>query len=188
MKDERLAASETRRDQTRHHGRGGKFVAQMQQALYASKISSYTQGSMLMRAASEEFGWHLKYGEIALMWRGGCIIRGRFLGKIKEAFDKNPDLANLLLDPYFKRRKSSSVAWRKVVETAVKGASHPRNGYGLEYYDSFRSARLPANLFRLSGTISAHTHTNAWTNRAANSFTPTGPAAAAKSPRALQLV
>jgi hypothetical protein len=102
------------------------FIEDIRSALYASKIVSYAQGYMLMRAAAKEYGWNLNYGGIALMWRGGCIIRSRFLGKIKEAFDKNPKLSNLLLDDYFRGEiKKAQKGWRNIVATAAK-KGHPR--------------------------------------------------------------
>ena len=98
-----------------------QFIADIRDALYASKIISYAQGYMLMRTAAQEYGWNLNYGGIALMWRGGCIIRSRFLGKIKEAYDNNPGLSNLLLDDYFRGEiKRCQKGWRNVVATAAK--------------------------------------------------------------------
>jgi len=155
------------------------FTDAIRDALYASKIVSYTQGYMLMRAASEEFKWNLNYGGIALMWRGGCIIRSRFLGKIKEAFDRNPNLHNLLLDPYFTGEvHRSQPAWREVVSNAVKaGIPVPAFSTALAFYDGYRSERLPANLLQaMRDYFGAHTyerndrprgqffHTN-WTGR-----------------------
>ncbi len=156
-----------------------KFVEQIRQALYASKIISYAQGYMLMRAAAEEYKWKLNWGGIALMWRGGCIIRSRFLGKIKEAFDKRPRLTNLLLDPFFKSEvRKSQVAWRNVVAVAAKkGIPCPAFSSALSFYDSIRAERLPANLLQAQRDyFGAHTyervdrergeffHTN-WTGR-----------------------
>ena len=155
------------------------FVDAIRDALYASKIVSYAQGYMLMRAASEEFKWSLNYGGIALMWRGGCIIRSRFLGKIKEAFDRNPKLTNLLLDPYFTGEvHRCQPAWRDVVAAAVKaGIPVPAFSTALAFYDGYRSERLPANLLQaMRDYFGAHTyeridrprgqffHTN-WTGR-----------------------
>jgi len=134
---------------------------------------------MLMRAAAKEYGWHLNYGGIALMWRGGCIIRSRFLGDIKNAFDNNLTLTNLLLDPFFKKAiQQCQRAWRDVVATAVKkGIPVPALSTALAFYDGFRSARLPANLLQAQRDyFGAHTyeridkprgaffHTN-WTGR-----------------------
>ena len=156
-----------------------KFVEQIRQALYASKIISYTQGYMLMRAAAKEYGWNLNYGGIALMWRGGCIIRSRFLGDIKRAFDRNPNLTNLLLDDFFKQAiQRAQQAWREVVAVAVThGIPVPAMSTALAFYDGFRSARLPANLLQAQRDyFGAHTyeridrprgeffHTN-WTGR-----------------------
>jgi len=121
------------------------------QALYASKIISYAQGFMLMREAAQVYGWNLNYGGIALMWRGGCIIRSRFLGNIKAAFDKNPKLSNLLLDKFFSDAiHDSQESWRKVVaEGALHGVPTPAFSTALAFYDGYRSERLPANLIQV---------------------------------------
>ena len=151
VKEERVAAAKKLRGpRAGFRGDRDKFLAQLHDAVYASKICSYAQGFQLLRAAAEEYGWKLKFGEIALMWRGGCIIRAQFLGKIKEAFDKRPKLANLLLDPYFKRVASKAqTPWRSVVRHAVKlGIPIPAMGTALNYYDSYRCERLPANLLQ----------------------------------------
>jgi 6-phosphogluconate dehydrogenase len=155
------------------------FIADIRDALYASKMVSYAQGYMLMRAAAREYGWNLNYGGIALMWRGGCIIRSRFLGKIKEAFDKNAKLSNLMLDDYFRGEiKRCQKGWRKVVATAAqRGIPVPAFGTALAFYDQYRSAVLPANLLQAQRDyFGAHTyervdkprgeffHTN-WTGR-----------------------
>ncbi len=155
------------------------FLNDLMKALYASKLVSYAQGYVLMKFAAKEFGWHLNNGGIALMWRGGCIIRSAFLGKIKEAFDKNPNLSNLLLDPFFKEKiEASQAAWRKVVSTAVlNGIWIPAMSTALNYFDGFRNGRLPANLLQAQRDyFGAHTyervdkprgeffHTN-WTGR-----------------------
>ena len=126
------------------------MVELIRQALYASKICSYAQGFQMMRAASDEFGFNLNFGSIASIWRAGCIIRARFLNDIKAAFDKNPELDNLLLDPYFTRAVTSNQdAWRKVVAFAVeRGIPVPAFSSALSYYDSYRSFRLPANLLQ----------------------------------------
>ncbi len=126
------------------------FIEDIRKALFASKIISYTQGYVLMKAAAEEYKWNLNNGGIALMWRGGCIIRSVFLGKIKEAFDKNPSLPNLLLDPFFKEKvESSQEAWRRVVAASVmNGIWIPAMSTALNYYDGFRTERLPANLLQ----------------------------------------
>ncbi len=151
MKDERVEASKVL------HGPANKFTGDKQaflndleKALYASKIVSYTQGYVLMRAAAEEYKWNLNYGGIALLWRGGCIIRSLFLGKIKDAFDRNPKLSNLLLDPFFKDTiEASQDAWRRVISTAVlNGIWTPAFSTALNYFDGFRNSRLPANLLQ----------------------------------------
>ncbi|MDP2883579.1 MAG: decarboxylating NADP(+)-dependent phosphogluconate dehydrogenase [Ignavibacteria bacterium] len=151
IKDERVAASKVLK------GPGGKFtgdkkafLADLEKALYASKVVSYAQGFTLMRAAAEEFKWNLNYGGIALLWRGGCIIRSAFLGKIKEAFDGNSNLANLLLDPFFTEKiELSQDAWRRVISTAVmNGVWIPAFSTALNYFDGYRNSRLPANLLQ----------------------------------------
>ena len=156
-----------------------QFITEIRDALYASKIISYAQGYMLMRAAAAEHKWNLNYGGIALMWRGGCIIRSRFLGKIKEAFDTNPKLTNLLLDNYFRGEiKRCQKSWRNVVAAAAKkGIPVPAFGTALAFYDQYRNAVLPANLLQAQRDyFGAHTyervdkprgeffHTN-WTGR-----------------------
>ena len=138
-----------------------EFINAIKDALYASKIVSYAQGYTLLRAAAKTYGWNLKYGEIALMWRGGCIIRSVFLGKIKEAFDKNPGLTNLLLDPFFKEKiEKAQAGWRKVVSQAVlNGISVPALSTALNYYDGYRCERLPANLLQAQRDyFGAHTY------------------------------
>jgi 6-phosphogluconate dehydrogenase len=149
--------------------------------LFGAKIISYAQGYNLMMEAAKEYKWNLNYGGIALMWRGGCIIRSVFLGDIKKAFDKNPNLQNLLLDPYFKEKvEAAQAGWRRVCATALtNGIPVPALTSALCYFDGFRSERLPANCCRPSATILARTLTNASTNHAANFSTLTGPAAAA---------
>ncbi len=137
------------------------FLEDLRKALFASKVVSYAQGYSLMRAAAKEYGWDLNFGGIALLWRGGCIIRSVFLGKIKEAFDKNPGLANILLDPYFKEKLSDAQkGWRKVVASAVaNGVPAPCMTAALEYYDGYRSERLPANLLQAQRDyFGAHTY------------------------------
>jgi 6-phosphogluconate dehydrogenase len=155
------------------------FINDIRDALYASKIVSYAQGYMLLRAAAAEYRWNLNYGGIALMWRGGCIIRSRFLGKIKEAFDRNAKLTNLMLDDYFRDEiKRCQKGWRNVVATAAKkGIPVPAFSTALGFYDQYRSAVLPANLLQAQRDyFGAHTyervdkprgeffHTN-WTGR-----------------------
>ena len=162
IKDERVAAStKLRVPKPKFKGDRAAFLAQLQAAVYAAKICSYAQGYQLLRAAAAEYKWNLNYGEIALVWRNGCIIRAQFLGKIKEAFDKKPKLANLLLDPYFKKviGKSQS-AWRNVIKKSVgMGIPVPAMGTALNYYDSYRSARLPANLLQAQRDyFGAHTY------------------------------
>jgi 6-phosphogluconate dehydrogenase len=156
-----------------------ELVKNLEQALYASKIISYAQGYMLLKEASEQYGWDLNYGAIALMWRGGCIIRSVFLGNIKEAFDKNADLENLLLDDFFKDAiHTAQAGWRKTVVAAVElGVPTPCFSTSLSFYDGYRSAVLPANLLQAQRDyFGAHTyervdkargeffHTN-WTGR-----------------------
>jgi 6-phosphogluconate dehydrogenase len=139
----------------------GAFVKDLHDALYASKIISYTQGYMLMREAAQEYGWNLNSGGIAMIWRGGCIIRSVFLGKIKEAFDKEPDLANLLLDDYFKVEvEAAQAAWRRVVAKAIEmGVPVPAMSSALAFYDGYRRARLPANLLQAQRDyFGAHTY------------------------------
>ncbi len=137
------------------------FISDIRDALYASKIVSYAQGYMLMRAAAKEYKWNLNYGGIALMGRGGCIIRSRFLGKIKEAYDKNPKLNNLLLDDYFRgEAKKSQKGWRNVVAAAAKrGIPVPAFSTALAFFDSYRNAVLPANLLQAQRDyFGAHTY------------------------------
>jgi len=137
------------------------FIDDIKGALYASKIVSYAQGYMLMRAAAAEYQWALNYGGIALMWRGGCIIRSRFLGKIKEAYDNTPALSNLLLDDYFYGEiKNAQKGWRNVVATAARrGIPVPAFSTALAFYDQYRSAVLPANLLQAQRDyFGAHTY------------------------------
>lgn len=145
----------------RNAKRRAALIEEVRQALYASKIISYAQGYMLMRAAAAEYGWKLNWGGIALMWRGGCIIRSRFLGKIKDAFDKKPKLKNLLLDDYFKGEiKKSQKGWRNIVAIAAKrGIPVPAFSTALSFFDSYRSAVLPANLLQAQRDFfGAHTY------------------------------
>jgi len=137
------------------------FVEDLRQAVYASKIISYTQGYMLMRAAAAEYQWNLNYGGIALMWRGGCIIRSAFLGKIKEAYDNHPALTNLLLDDYFKAQvENAQSAWRRVIARAVEaGIPVPAMSSSLAFFDGYRTERLPANLLQAQRDyFGAHTY------------------------------
>ena len=150
-KEERVAASKILRGPTpKFTGDRKAFIADIERALYASKIVSYAQGYELLRAAAGEFKWDLSYGGIALLWRGGCIIRSTFLGKIKEAYDKNPKLPNLLLDPFFQGKiDAAQEGWRRVVATAAtNGVWIPATATALTYYDGFRNGRLPANLLQ----------------------------------------
>jgi 6-phosphogluconate dehydrogenase len=180
LKDERVAASDVLSGPApKLSGDKQAFLDDLQEALYASKIISYTQGYMLMRAAAKEYKWNLNYGGIALMWRGGCIIRSAFLAKIKEAFDKNPNITNLLLDPYFtKHVGAAQPVWRRVVAKAVqRGIPLPAMSSAMAFYDGYRCERLPANLLQAQRDyFGAHTyqrvdkprgdyfHTN-WTGR-----------------------
>ncbi|MDR1728998.1 MAG: decarboxylating NADP(+)-dependent phosphogluconate dehydrogenase [Acidobacteriota bacterium] len=179
-KEERVEAAKVLRGPSaRFSGDREALLADLEKALYASKIISYTQGYALLREAAKEFGWTLDYGGIALLWRGGCIIRSVFLGRIKEAFDRDPDLSNLLLDPFFRERiEASQDAWRRVVSAAaLHGVWAPAMSTALGYYDGFRNGRLPANLLQAQRDyFGAHTyervdaprgkffHTN-WTGR-----------------------
>jgi len=180
IKDERVTASKILSGpNAKFKGDKKALIDDLRQALYASKIVSYAQGYQLMRAAAQEHNWNLNYGGIALMWRGGCIIRSAFLGKIKEAFDNNPQLTNLLLDPFFKKAvEDAQASWRRVVSTATElGIPMPAIGSALSYYDGYRHERLPANLLQAQRDyFGAHTyervdkprgeffHTN-WTGR-----------------------
>jgi 6-phosphogluconate dehydrogenase len=137
------------------------WIDDLKNALYASKIVSYAQGYLLMREAAKEYGWNLNYGGIALMWRGGCIIRSVFLGKIKEAFDREPELSNLLLAPFFREKITAAQdSWRKVVSTAIlNGIPVPSMSAGLTYFDGYRTERLPANLLQAQRDyFGAHTY------------------------------
>jgi 6-phosphogluconate dehydrogenase len=163
------------------------FINDIKDALLASKIVSYAQGYVLMQEAAKEYGWKLNYGGIALMWRGGCIIRSAFLGKIKEAFDMNPGLTNLMLAPYFKDKvEAAQAGWRRVIGAAVaNGIPAPALSTALSYFDGYRSERLPANLLQAQRDyFGAHTyeridkprgeffHTN-WTGRGGNTASST---------------
>jgi 6-phosphogluconate dehydrogenase len=162
FKELRVEASKMLTGPTRNFvGEKSEFIEQIRQALYASKIMSYTQGYMLMQAAAEEHGWNLNYGGIALMWRGGCIIRSRFLGDIKNAYDKNPQLSNLLLDDFFRSAiEATQDSWRQVVATAsLNGIAIPAFSSALSFYDGIRSATLPANLLQAQRDyFGAHTY------------------------------
>ena len=180
LKDERVAASKVLSGPaTEFEGDRDTLVSDLEQALYASKIVSYAQGYQLMRATSDEKGWELDYGAIALMWREGCIIRSVFLENIRDAFVDNPSLINLLLDPFFEKAiKDAQASWRRVVATAATlGVPMPAISAALAYFDGYRSERLPANLLQAQRDyFGAHTyervdkprreyfHTN-WTGR-----------------------
>jgi 6-phosphogluconate dehydrogenase len=152
IKDERVQASKLLKGPQNVPAAPDKaaFIEAVRKALYASKICSYAQGFAQMRAASDEYGWNLSYGNIAMIFRGGCIIRAGFLQNIKDAYDREPGLKNLLLDPYFKEVvESYQDAWRQVVSVAVsRGIPAPCFASALAYYDSYRSERLPANLLQ----------------------------------------
>ena len=183
MKDERVkAAKRFPKTVVPFEGDKKEFIEKIRQALYASKIISYAQGYILLRQAAKSYGWNLNYGGIALMWRGGCIIRSAFLGKIKEAFDKDPELDNLLMDDYFAEAIENLVpAWREVVAYAVKaGVPVPAFSSALSYFDGYTTASLPANLLQAQRDyFGTHTyeridqprgtffHTN-WTGRGGN--------------------
>jgi 6-phosphogluconate dehydrogenase len=180
VKDERVLASKILHGPVADFtGDKTKFISDIKDALYASKIVSYAQGYALMKAAADEYKWKLNYGGIALMWRGGCIIRSAFLGKIKEAYDKNPAMTNLLLDPFFKEKvEKAQDGWRRVVSAAVmNGIPVPAISAALGYFDGYRCEKLPANLLQAQRDyFGAHTyertdkprgeffHTN-WTGR-----------------------
>ena len=180
QKDERVSAAALyRREIPAFTGDRAAFLESIRRALYASKIVSYAQGYALMRAAAKTQGWNLNYGGIALMWRGGCIIRSVFLGRIKEAFDKDPALENLLLDDYFRTTMQGLLpAWREVIAYAVKaGVPMPAFSSALSWFDGYTCAALPANLLQAQRDyFGAHTyervdaprgeffHTN-WTGR-----------------------
>lgn len=182
-KDERVRASKVLPAVAgKFEGDKAEMVNAIRDALYASKIISYAQGYMLMREAAEIYGWELNYGGIALMWRGGCIIRSQFLSKIRDAFDLNPKLENLLLDDFFIEAITEALpGWRKAVGTAVAlGVPVPTFSSALSFYDGYRSERLPANLLQAQRDyFGAHTyerldkprgeffHTN-WTGRGGN--------------------
>ncbi|MBU1485947.1 MAG: decarboxylating NADP(+)-dependent phosphogluconate dehydrogenase [Bacteroidetes bacterium] len=188
LKNERVAAAKVLSGpEISFTGDKKAFINDLRDALYAAKVISYAQGYQMMKAAAAEYGWNLNYGSIALMWRGGCIIRSRFLGNIKEAFDKNPDLANLLLDPFFAdKMKTSQAGWRRVISTAVmNGIPVPCLSAGLTYFDGYRTERLPANLLQAQRDyFGAHTyeridkprgeffHTN-WTGRGGSTSSTT---------------
>lgn len=188
LKNERVEANKVLSGPSpKFNGDKKLFIEDIRKALYASKLVSYAQGYVLMRYAAQEYGWNLNNGGIALMWRGGCIIRSVFLGKIKEAFDKNPNLSNLLLDPFFADKiLDAQSSWRIVVATAVEnGIWIPALSTALNYFDGFRNGRLPANLLQAQRDyFGAHTyervdkprgeffHTN-WTGRGGDTASTT---------------
>ena len=163
LKDERVNAAKVLRGPKAapRVGDRAKFIEDVRRALFCSKIVSYAQGYMLLRAAAKEYGWNLNLGGIALMWRGGCIIRSQFLSKIKDAFRKNPQLDNLLLDRYFAGVVNKyQASWRKAMTHAVKlGVPTPAFSTALAFFDGYRSARLPANLLQAQRDyFGAHTY------------------------------
>jgi len=180
VKEERVSASGILHGPVpAFNGDAKQFIGDIRDALYASKIVSYAQGYALMKAAAAEYKWDLNYGGIALMWRGGCIIRSAFLGRIKEAYEKNPSITNLLLDPFFRDKvEKAQAGWRRVVAAAaVNGIPVPAISSALGYYDGYRCEKLPANLLQAQRDyFGAHTyertdrprgeffHTN-WTGR-----------------------
>jgi 6-phosphogluconate dehydrogenase len=188
QKDERVNASKILKGpKVEFSGDKKQFVEDIKQALYASKIISYAQGYALMREAARENGWDLNNGGIAQMWRGGCIIRSIFLGKITEAFKTNPALVNLMLDPFFNEKlQAAQKGWRNVVATAaLNGIPTPAFSTALGYYDGYRTERLPANLLQAQRDyFGAHTyertdkprgeffHTN-WTGRGGDTASST---------------
>ena len=162
IKEERVQASKVLRGPTpAFQGDRAAFLEAIRQALYCSKICSYAQGFQLLRAADEEHHWQLRFGSIASLWRAGCIIRARFLDRIKSAYDRDPGLANLLLDPFFAEvMDRGQAAWRTVVTTAIQnGIAVPAMTSALTYFDSYRSERLPANLLQAQrDCFGAHTY------------------------------
>jgi 6-phosphogluconate dehydrogenase len=162
LKAERMAAATVLAGpERRFDGDPHAFIEMIRQALYASKICSYAQGFQLLRAANAAYGWNLRFATIAGLWRAGCIIRARFLSAIQAAYDRSPDLANLLLDPSFAQAiRDAAPGWRRVVATAVElGVPVPAFSSALAYYDSYRSAVLPANLLQAQRDFfGAHTY------------------------------
>ncbi len=162
QKEERVKASEILSGPTPlFEGDRAAFINDLKDALLAAKIVSYAQGYALMRAAARSYGWNLNWGGIALMWRGGCIIRSVFLGKIKEAYDADPALENLMLAPYFREKlEKGQKGWRRICASAItNGIPAPALCAALSYYDGYRSARLPANLLQAQRDyFGAHTY------------------------------
>jgi 6-phosphogluconate dehydrogenase len=162
LKEERVAASRVLKGpRAPYRGSKAKLIEAVRRALYSSKICAYAQGFQLMREAQKEYRWTLDFGTIAAIWRGGCIIRARFLQKITEAYRRDPKLVNLMLDPYFKKALADRQdAWREVVALAVRhGIPAPAFSSALAYFDGYRSARLPANLLQAQRDyFGAHTY------------------------------
>jgi 6-phosphogluconate dehydrogenase len=163
LKEERVAASKILAGPAEKAAVGDRaaFIEEVRRGLYCSKMISYAQGYMLLRAAAKENGWNLNLGGIALMWRGGCIIRSQFLGKIKEAYDKNPGLENLLLDSFFSAAINQfQASWRKAQIHAIElGVPTPAFSTALAFFDGFRTGRLPANLLQAQRDFfGAHTY------------------------------
>jgi 6-phosphogluconate dehydrogenase len=162
MKEERESASKVMKGPSaRIRGKAKVVIEDLRQGLLASKIVSYAQGYMLLREAAKEYHWNLNYGGIALMWRGGCIIRIAFLGRIRDAFDRNPALSNLMLDTYFMDVISRCQnSWRRTVAAAFQqGIPIPAFSTALSFYDGYRTARLPANLLQAQRDyFGAHTY------------------------------
>ena len=178
LKEERIQAEKLfPAPDVKFSGDKKSFIEDIRQGLYASKMISYAQGFMLMRSAAKEMQWNLNYGAIALIWREGCIIRSRFLNAIKKAYDKKPDLANLLFDDFFRKEiTNSEPAWRRVVAKAAElSVPSPCFSTSLSFFDGYRSGQLPANLIqaqrdlfgahtyqRVDGPVGKFFHTN-WT-------------------------
>jgi 6-phosphogluconate dehydrogenase len=169
LKEERMAAAKVLKGPAERFSfesgaERDRFVSAVRNALYCSKICSYAQGFQLLAAAAEHYKWTLNYGRIAMIWRGGCIIRARFLQKITEAYERAPELANLLMDPFFAETIGRAQSdWRWVVGTAARaGVPAPAFCSALAYYDSYRSARLPHNLLQAQRDyFGAHTYERA---------------------------
>ena len=163
MKDARMAASKILSGPVDQPFNGNRqaLIDAVRDALYASKIVSYAQGMDLLGAASRQYNWNLHFGDMATIWRGGCIIRARFLQRIKEAYDRSPDLSNLMLDGYFTEAlEKNQPNWRKAVTTATDyGVAVPAFSASLAYFDSYRQGRLPANLLQAQRDFfGAHTY------------------------------
>ncbi len=179
LKDAARAGEQSpqRPDGGKYNGDRKQFIEQVRQALYASKICSYAQGFVQLQAAAKEHDWPLNYGDIALLWRGGCIIRAAFLERIKEAFDADPKLENLLLAPYFAEATAKAQdAWRHVVVTAAQLGICRAGEFSnaLAYYDGYRRERLPANLLQAQRDYFGATPISASTSRSKERSTPSG--------------